>query len=716
MNSHNQELLEQQELMLQDLRNQVENLSHQVISLIQSGKRPPTSGKQDLRLRDFISRVSARLDDEDLFQTICDEFLLELNAERVLILLQGQSAQKSIVVNNQANQKSLKPIPVPFFVALDDVDPFRSFLEVAMTQNRVKSIVWDTPVAVHPDMDVQAACARSFNVEDYGTWLVCLTWSTKLPEWSDKDARIFEEMVQYARVVVQQNQLLLDIRELRDQKDSLIASMPSAIVGLDFLGNVTMWSGKAVDYFGYMEEDVLGKSFAQLCPVFTDVVDNLMDALTSEREVLFDNRIVTTADGRKKRLQPHLFNLMSSNRGEIGLRIDDITHQVDLQEQLLHAQKMETVGTLAGGLAHDFNNILGGIIGTSSLVQKRWKKLGHKDQMDWEDIQVIDSCAQKAADLVNRLLVLSKKPETQRHPVNLSEIIGNVVRLREGSFDQSVRSKRVERLKDTWVLGESNQLENAFLNLCLNARDAMPTGGQLTIEVTHYMADESFKIRHNSHVQEDYYCVKFRDNGDGMDDETIARIFDAFYTTKSKEKGTGLGLTIVERVVESHLGYIEVNSIVNQGTEFRLFLPVYASELILEEPKDLIPEKTATKKLSVLVVDDDEVIRMVTQKILLSLEYEVFSASSGPEAVKKVHEGMTFDLVVLDVDMPGMNGVDTFKIMRQIQPSVRVLFCTGRREQFSLDDYIDGASVACIAKPFNSDQMELKVKEMLEQG
>ncbi|MGL1934924.1 MAG: response regulator [Fibrobacterales bacterium] len=714
--------IDEQQGVIEDLRTQNEKLLMQILKLMQNAhaergsEEPHGIFKFQESFNEFIKTISSYINDEDLYQVLADEILRNTKADRVSIVVQGGSVQRSLVVTHIASDTNVPEVPIPYFVSLDEEDPYKDFLNETIDSGKVTQKIWKPLLEIAPKIVIEESCAKAITIDDAGTWVICLQWFKADPVHQEIIG-FFENMVRYATVVMEQSLLLSNVRELKEQQESIIESMPSAIIGLDFLGNVTIWNGKAEAYFGIPEEAAIGQPFGKLMPDFSFIADSLMETVSSEEEeIVFDYVVHTNPNGKQCYLQPHLYNMLNSNRGELALRIDDITQQINLQHQLLHAQKMETVGTLAGGMAHDFNNILGGIVGTVSLMKKRWAQEGPTDAVDVEDVETIDHCTKRASDLVSRLLDLSRKSDQQMKKMDLINSLGNVIKIIRGSFDSSIHMSYDTDLDKAWVLGEKSQVENGILNLCVNARDAMKEGGELKIGLKEFIAHAEFREKHDCYDEEEFYCITVTDSGQGMDSETIQRMFQAFYTTKAADEGTGLGLAIFDKIIQDHQGYIDVISKPGEGTTFFVYLPVASisdSEHVEVHEEDSIePEKVASQK--VLVVDDDDVIRKLLVRIMESFGYEVVSAINGLDAVRVLSEEHPFELLILDIDMPGMNGIEVFKMFRQDHPHQKVLFCTGRSKQYNMDELLAMGTCMVIDKPFTVDEIEAVVETLVE--
>src|SRR5690606_24602068 len=269
----------------------------------------------------------------------------------------------------------------------------------------------------------------------------------------------------------------------------------------------------------------------------------------------FESKPFKRKDGVLVYHRANLFTMFSRDRGEVALRIDDVTRTVELNHQLFHSQRMETVGTLAGGLAHEFNNVLGGMVGTSSLMKQRLKKgIGDPESL-LEDIEVIESCAARASAMVKRLLALSRRAPITMEPMDLNSVARNLVALCRQSFESRIQILAKLPEGEVWISADRSQLEQAILNICVNARDAMTSGGTLTLTVRRVGVDDAMRLRHPAITASELVLLSIKDTGEGIPLENLDQVFEPFFTTKS-ENGSGLGLTIVDAIMRQHKGVV----------------------------------------------------------------------------------------------------------------------------------------------------------------
>lgn len=387
----------------------------------------------------------------------------------------------------------------------------------------------------------------------------------------------------------------------------------------------------------------------------------------------------------------------------------DITQRKRLEMQLLESQKMESIGTLAGGIAHDFNNLLGGILGYASLMLSDMSR----EHPYYDDIYTIAETAKKAADLTNRLLAFARGGKYQVTAVDNNRIVQDVVAILSRTIDRSIAIE-THLVKNLWLIkGDSQQIHQAFLNICLNAVDAMPGGGKLTLATANVILDESFAQSQLGTTPGDYVRVTISDTGIGMDEKTKSRIFEPFFTTKPAQAAKGLGLSMVYGIVKNHEGTVIVDSILGKGTKFTLYFPRYKNEDIQTNPPPEAVQEKETAEAGILLIDDEAVIRRVARRMVEKGGYQVTVAHDGKEGVAKYKESPeAFDLVMLDLIMPEMNGVETAEHLREIDSDVKILFMSGYglhdHPELSRSDEHD-----FIQKPFQTEVILQKIKDRL---
>ena len=496
----------------------------------------------------------------------------------------------------------------------------------------------------------------------------------------------------------------------------IIDANPSLIFVKDWEGRFVLVNQATAEIYGTTVDGLVGKTDADFNPNAEEVAHFLRD----DREVM--------ASGRPKFVpeepvtNPHTKQTRWFQTIKLPLRLPgeeavtmlgvatEITERKLLEEQLLQSQKMEAVGQLAGGVAHDFNNILTAIVGYSDLLAA---ELGDNAQQR-EDIEEIRKAARRAAALTRQLLSFSRKQVLEPRIVDVNGVVLNLDKMLRSLMSENIEleTQLAEDLDAARV--DPNQLEQVIMNLAINARDAMPDGGTVTIETANATLGEDYAAKHVSVIPGVYVMLAVTDTGCGMTEATKARIFEPFFTTKPAGRGTGLGLSTVYGIVKQSGGNIWLYSEPNKGTTFKIYLP--AVDALPEDIGKAAPvEAERQGSGTVLVVEDDEQLRRLTHRALAAQGYEVLEADRGRSALDAArrHEG-PIDLLVTDLVMPDTNGPKLAETLRAARPGLRVLFMSGYPDGAIVHHGMLEAGVAYLAKPFTTEAITRKVREVLE--
>jgi two-component system, cell cycle sensor histidine kinase and response regulator CckA len=389
----------------------------------------------------------------------------------------------------------------------------------------------------------------------------------------------------------------------------------------------------------------------------------------------------------------------------------DVTKEVELEKQLLHAQKMEAVGRLAGGVAHDFNNLLTAIIGYGQLVQNA---LGPNHSLRSEIKEILDA-GTRAASLTGQLLAFSRRQKLVPRNIDLTETIGNLMKMLHRIIGEDIDLSFHTSPSVHQVFADSGQIEQVIMNLVVNARDAMPSGGRLIIEANNVILDEQY-CRENLWAKPGEYArISVTDTGIGMDAETRRHIFEPFFTTKESGKGTGLGLAVVYGIVKQHDGLIHVYSEPGHGTTFKIYFR--AQSIVTQDGSTEAQSAVRGGDETILIAEDEETLRELARSILQNLGYRVLLASNGEEAVSKYNaaEG-EIDLVMLDLIMPRLGGSDAYKRMIATGKRVPVIFMTGYASGTVQTQAVGATGAVLIQKPYAVDELVRAVREMLDRN
>jgi PAS domain S-box-containing protein len=488
------------------------------------------------------------------------------------------------------------------------------------------------------------------------------------------------------------------LRREKDFSSRILAVANVLIVVLDREGKILLFNRKCEEVTGWRESEVLGRRLWDfLLP--ERVIAPIRESFSrlDEKDIFpFYENPWLLRDGGERNIRWN--NTVTRNeRGEVVWVIGtgtDITEQRLLEEQLRHIQKMDAVGTLAGGLAHDFNNIIQAIMGYTALLKAR---IGDAEA---EEVDAIERAGLRASELTTQLLGFARGGKYEVRPVDLNQVVEKVVSMIRHTFDRSIeiRTDLADGLPA--VEGDAGQLEQTVLNLCINARDAMPRGGILTL-ATHQgrISGEEGGAPEETPSGE-YVLLSLSDTGIGIPPENIPRIFEPFFTTKEAGKGSGMGLAMAYGIVKNHGGYLDVRSALGKGSTFRMLLPASAKE-IPPPPSVASEEPAAGGTETVLFVDDEESLRVLAVEMLGRLGYRVLTAGNGFEAVKIFQERREeIAAVILDMIMPGMGGEETFDRLKEIDPAARVLLSSGYAVEGRPQTLLSAGASGFLQKPY----------------
>ena len=396
--------------------------------------------------------------------------------------------------------------------------------------------------------------------------------------------------------------------------------------------------------------------------------------------------------------------------GYIGSCLD-ITEHRNLENQMRHAVKMESIGTLAGGVAHDFNNILMAIIGYGQLALI---SMGQEDPQRLNIEHMLEG-ADRAARLTKDLLLFSRKQISERKPIDLAETVKTVEKFIVRVIGEDIACETRIPDQPITVLADSHQLEQVLMNLATNARDAMPNGGTFSITLEQTILDPEFTATHGFGRSGPYALLTVADTGYGMNEETRSRIFEPFFTTKEVGKGTGLGLAVVYGIIKQHEGYINIYSEPDRGTAFRIYLPLVVAKAQEERPKT--EEKPPTPGTeTILIAEDDSSLRSLAKKTLTKFGYTVIEAVDGEDAVQKFKENQdSIQMLLFDIIMPKMSGHEAFTAISNIRPGIKTIFMSGYAPDMIREKAALGEGVPLLAKPLSPTELLQKVRETLDQ-
>ncbi|QXE91921.1 PAS domain S-box protein [Geomonas subterranea] len=500
------------------------------------------------------------------------------------------------------------------------------------------------------------------------------------------------------------------LKSAKEYTENLIRAACVMILGLDLKGKVTLFNRTGEEITGYSQEELTGKNWFETvmgAEAFFKMCGAPHPGTDGQGLGAFEGQIVTKAGAMRT------ISWRNSAIVEKGVRIGtlcfgiDITEHRKIEAQLRHSQKMESVGQLAGGVAHDFNNMLSVMLGYAQLGQLE----AVQDSPMWTYLQEIIKAGERSRDMVRKLLAFSRKEIISPRAVNLNDHCLETEKTLSRLIGEEIRFSFIPD-PDLWAVKiDPSQVDQILMNLAVNARDAMPEGGLLTIKTGNVVADEAFCDYRLDAKPGSYACLSVVDTGTGMDRELVKRIFEPFFTTKEVGRGTGLGLATVYGIVTQNGGFVDVESEPGHGTTFRIYLPKLTGEAVPSAHSAIAPLRGSG---TVLVVEDDDMLRAMATQMLEKIGYRVIEAATPHAALSICGEpAHDIDLVLSDVIMPEMNGLEMARGIAGLRPETKVLFMTGYSSDIIAKCGMSAdLAMHYIQKPFDMEGLHAKIIEM----
>jgi PAS domain S-box-containing protein len=499
------------------------------------------------------------------------------------------------------------------------------------------------------------------------------------------------------------------LRESESRLRVLVEQLPAVLWTVDRNLRFTSAVGAGLSRLGLKPDEIVGMSLLE----YFETKDQEFEPVAAHRHAIAGDPVMFHLEWKGGSYACHAEPLRGADGNVLGAicMCLDVTDRKQLEEQLRHAQKMEAVGRLAGGIAHDFNNLLMVIQGYSDLLTERLPK---DDPLQRNAVQ-IQMAAQRASSLTRQLLAFSRKQMLAPTVLNTHAVVSDIEKILRRLIGEDVRLE-TSSVPDLWLVkADRSQVEQVVMNLAVNARDAMPSGGRLTIETANAEIDASFSHTHGVIKPGKYVVLSVTDNGSGMDAETQAHLFEPFYTTKEKGKGTGLGLATVYGIVKQSGGYVWVYSELGQGSTFKIYLPRIEDESTgAEYEKHVDAQLLQPGSETILLVEDEAGVRELTRGYLEIGGYKVIEAEDGHTALElaAMHAG-PIHLLLTDVVMPGINGREVAERIRMLRPGIKVLYMSGYTDQTVVHHGILDDDAMFLQKPFTMNTLSSKLRELL---
>jgi two-component system, cell cycle sensor histidine kinase and response regulator CckA len=513
------------------------------------------------------------------------------------------------------------------------------------------------------------------------------------------------------RYAIERNRAESSVRQWEKRFEDLFEDSKDILFTMDLEGKVISVNKAAEEVMGWPRSEALQKNIKGLvAPEHAALCNEVMRRIGNGEPLQHFEIAMLRKDGRKVLLEVSARLIRSNGKKDCVQGIArDVTERRQLENMVRQSQKLEAIGRLSGGLAHDFNNLLCVINGHTELLTEALQP----GDPAIRSVTQIRKAADSAAALTRQLLAFSRRQVFHPQVVDLNTIVTETERLLARLIDEHIEFYNALDPALGRVMVDPVQVEQVIINLVLNARDAMPKGGKLTIETSNFDLEENHQSKISQIPAGKYVLLALTDTGCGMDEETQSRIFEPFYTTKEMGKGTGLGLATVYGIVKQSGGFIWVYSEEGRGTTFKVYLPRVASPLT--EPRPGRHTEISKGTETILVVEDAEPLRALTKEFLSASGYTVLEAANGDEAIRiaQSHAG-TIDLLLTDVVMPRMGGKPLVEQMAQIRPSTRVLYMSGYPNDGIVQAGVLANGVALLEKPFTREILSRRVRQVLD--
>ncbi len=533
--------------------------------------------------------------------------------------------------------------------------------------------------------------------------------------FTEMEFRIAQSFAEQAALAIQNSQLFEEIKTRKEYLETILESSHDLIFTVKKDGTFGYANKRLKEIFGYNFEDIKGRHFLEFIPQHLhDFMLKKWQEIQQGIGGVYETQVIK-ADGSIADCRVSHSKLEGRDEYVVALR--DITEikkaeeeRRKLQEQLFQSQKMESIGTLASGIAHDFNNILGIIAGQAFLLERFIDNPARVKT----SLEAINKAVQRGSALVRQILTFARKTEFTFRGVQVNDVILEVVKLMKETFPKTIEV--ITDLQDDlpFIWADLTQLYQVLLNLCVNARDAMPFGGKIKI-TSRLVSGKFLKERYPKAKARDYVEIQVQDTGIGMDNETLKRIFEPFFTTKGPGRGTGLGLSVVLGIVEGHDGIIDVESEPGKGTTFFIYLPVKEADIFEISEQEKVEEEIRGGTETILIVEDEEMLREFLKEALISNGYKVFMAQDGEEAIEIYSKHRDeIDVVLTDLGLPKMMGSELLERLKQLNPEVKVIIASGFINPEVKEEISKAGAKYFIQKPYSINELLKRIRDVIE--
>ena len=498
--------------------------------------------------------------------------------------------------------------------------------------------------------------------------------------------------------------LTAQLRSLQGFMQKLINASPYAVISINPQNLITTWNQSAEKILGIAFTKAFGKNLYELLPLFEKYKDIINEIMILKKTIYLNDEKVFIGEEDFKVANLTLYPVTAEQNGVV-IHIEDVSALKKLESSLMQAQKMESLGLLTSHIIHDFNNLLSGIMGYASLLEK---KIADNPKVK-KYVSTIINSSERASTLINQLLNFSRKKMAEKEIININDLI-------KESLDFLAMNLKVINLdiqlyqSQILLQADKTKISQVLINLIINARDALENVPQPILRIKTDLVD----ISNQSNLLDGQYAlIEISDNGSGINQENLNKIFEPFFTTKGQGRGTGLGLAIVREIIHDYNGQIEVDSKIGRGTFFKILLPVFAKE-IFQSMSQETQEPTTPLEGMVLLIDDEEVVREIGHDMIKTLGLKCLTAANGTEGIELFKKNNNeIKLVILDIEMPGISGEKVFHILKELQPEVKILIASGYGREYLETEVFKSKISHFIPKPFKIEQLSYQVNKLI---
>ena len=662
--------------------------------------------RQELLALNTISEaVNRAIEINYLLQNVLQEILLVLDIEYGWIY---RLQDNTVVLSAQRGTEELKgPLLMPGGRLGES--QYAWIREPKIIKKPKKEPIRNDNPWPHGEVEAWASVPILMKDQFFGNIVVA---SKNREAFSDKQIELITAFSNQIGVAIENATLFERLRRSEERYMDLFEHAPDMYHIVNHDGLIISCNHTEAERLGYRKDELIGQPMTKLYPAVYHVEARslLHEIFAKNQEIKGLEEQMVHSNGEPIDVSVSTSLIYDESNKPILMRVvaRDITEKKKMEEKILHAQRIDSIGNLAGGVAHDFNNILTSILGSTTIMKRKMKK----NDPWFRFVDIIETAAKRGSSFTRQLLTFARKSNVQFRPVVLNDIIEETLNLFEHSTDKTISVKRILTNDMCLVNGDDGQMQQALLNLLINARDAMPEGGTVSVQSEKI----NFDARVTSAIAEsrtgEYVAVSVTDHGVGMERQVQQRIFEPFFTTKDQGKGTGLGLAVVYGVINAHNGFITVQSEPGIGSQFTFYLP-----LLKESDRSLRSLKSQKLERGherVLVVDDEPNVAEVIGGMLTNLGYSVTIADSGKKALALYKKTHRFDVVILDMNMPVMGGKETYAKLKAVDPDVQIVISTGYSNKgFEFSD--GGESVkGYLQKPYQLEELSRTMRDVLD--